>query len=319
MRLFDEREIVECCAAICQSVETMAERFRKFFTRGLLVAVLALLGFLFYAVTRPSPPPPPLPNPNGYDDLVKEGQLTSGNLYFGDLNPEQSRQQLFRNVEALKSARIGLSRECRVPLPNSIVQYENEHLPNLPGIKRLALAFEAEGKLAEMDNRRADALKSYLDCIRLGRESARGGLAIDKLVGVACEAFGMRPMQRFSGSLDTNECRVAIQALEKLDSPNESAEEFLKRDLKWGRRVSGWRAWITSLLAFNQTRQAQQKFRTKLDTTDLARRRLMIDLAARAYELENGKRPKTIADLVPDYLKTIPLDPFTGTNIVYQP
>ncbi len=31
------------------------------------------------------------------------------------------------------------------------------------------------------------------------------------------------------------------------------------------------------------------------------------------------KPPASLADLVPDYLKTIPQDPFTGTNMVYSP
>jgi len=43
-------------------------------------------------------------------------------------------------------------------------------------------------------------------------------------------------------------------------------------------------------------------------------RQLLIDLAARAYELDKGQSPANVADLVPDYLKAIPQDPFTGTN-----
>ena len=46
---------------------------------------------------------------------------------------------------------------------------------------------------------------------------------------------------------------------------------------------------------------------------------LLIDLAARAYELEKGHRPASLADLVPDYLKAIPQDPVTGTNMVFPP
>jgi hypothetical protein len=46
---------------------------------------------------------------------------------------------------------------------------------------------------------------------------------------------------------------------------------------------------------------------------------LLIDLAARAYELDKGHRPANLADLVPDYLKAVPQDPFTGTNMVYLP
>ena len=48
-------------------------------------------------------------------------------------------------------------------------------------------------------------------------------------------------------------------------------------------------------------------------------RQLLIDLAARAYELDKGQSPANVADLVPDYLKAIPQDPFTGTNLVYSP
>jgi hypothetical protein len=43
----------------------------------------------------------------------------------------------------------------------------------------------------------------------------------------------------------------------------------------------------------------------------------LIQLASRAYELEKGERPKGLADLVPAYLKTIPQDPLTRTNVAF--
>jgi competence protein ComGC len=46
---------------------------------------------------------------------------------------------------------------------------------------------------------------------------------------------------------------------------------------------------------------------------------LIINLAARAYELDKGHRPASLNDLVPDYLKTIPQDPSTGKNMDYSP
>jgi len=45
---------------------------------------------------------------------------------------------------------------------------------------------------------------------------------------------------------------------------------------------------------------------------------LLLQLAAHAYELEKGKRPKSLADLVPAYLKAISQDPLTGTNMAYR-
>ena len=41
----------------------------------------------------------------------------------------------------------------------------------------------------------------------------------------------------------------------------------------------------------------------------------MLNLAVRAYELEKGERPKDITVLAPEYLKAVPQDPLTGTNL----
>jgi hypothetical protein len=45
----------------------------------------------------------------------------------------------------------------------------------------------------------------------------------------------------------------------------------------------------------------------------------MLDLAARAFELDKGHPPASASDLVPEYLKAVPQDPVTGTNMVYSP
>jgi competence protein ComGC len=54
----------------------------------------------------------------------------------------------------------------------------------------------------------------------------------------------------------------------------------------------------------------------KFEAQEQRTRQLMIDLAARAYELDKGHRPASVADLVPEYLKAVPKDPIAGTNIV---
>lgn len=288
--------------------------------RGLVVAIVALFGFLFYAVFRPAPPPPPLPNPNGYDDFIAAGQMSlNSSVDTRDLKQDELHNLVSTNAAALKLLRLGLSRECRVPLSYSVTNYANHVQSDLPSFKRLALSLAAEGKLAEMENRQADAAKSYLDCIRLGRESVRGGLILDKLVGIACEAIGANALQRLIRELGTNECRDAIQQLEMLEANSESPEETLKNEKSWARRTFGWRGTYVGLITWKSIRQIEQSAVGKMKTRERATRVLMLDLAARAYELEKGGRPKTIADLVPDYLETIPLDPFTGTNIVYQP
>jgi hypothetical protein len=46
-----------------------------------------------------------------------------------------------------------------------------------------------------------------------------------------------------------------------------------------------------------------------------------VALAIRLYELDHGQRPAMLAELVPDYLASVPCDPFDGNNgsIRYKP
>jgi hypothetical protein len=115
---------------------------------------------------KPAPPPPiKLPNPNGYDDLVKAGEMLVGDLpecYWNNLDDEcldDTRAYLEANSEALKMVRLGLSRESRIPVIYSQAYFAT-HLPDLALIKRLALTLNAEGKLAENENRIDDAMPS---------------------------------------------------------------------------------------------------------------------------------------------------------------
>jgi competence protein ComGC len=48
-------------------------------------------------------------------------------------------------------------------------------------------------------------------------------------------------------------------------------------------------------------------------------RQLLVALAARAYELDKGRRPASLTELVPDYLKAVPKDPASGTNLILTP
>jgi hypothetical protein len=50
----------------------------------------------------------------------------------------------------------------------------------------------------------------------------------------------------------------------------------------------------------------------------LQSRELSVILAARLFELENGRSAKCFSDLVPKYLENIPTDPRTGREIPFS-
>ena len=228
------------------------------------------------------------------------------------------------NSNALQLARSGLEKECRVAIKftETYMDADNPagHFNELAGLKRLAQAFAAEGKLAEMENHPNDAAKSYLDVIHLGNESARGGPLIDELVGIAIESIGTSHLTNLVDRLDSKSCRETAAILEALDSQRQTWDEVMRQEHDWSRRAfPGLRNEIARLEEVKSLETAFRQTEKKIQERQRQTHQLIIALAARAYELDKGKPPASLADLMPDYLKAVPQDPFTGTNMVHLP
>jgi len=292
---------------------------RKLWMVGLLLAVLmagSITVTLLLTKEPPTPTPKSLPNPNGYDTLASASKMLSpASQDFSKLSHDELAALVEANSNAVLLARSGLQQECRVPMQFTKA-YLSSHLKDVAGFKGLALALSAEGRFAELENRTNDAVNAYLEIVHLGIESRRGGVLIDGLVGVAVEHIGTRNLQSFAGTPDAKACRQAAGALEKFDAGRESWNTIVETERAWSRNSQfSLQERIAGLLMSGSLKPALQKGQTKFNEQVERTRNLMIELAARAYELENGHRPTNITVLTPGYLKTIPLDPVGGTNM----
>ncbi|MCX6928172.1 MAG: hypothetical protein NT154_33925 [Verrucomicrobia bacterium] len=288
----------------------------KILTGFFIVAALLVVAALSYTLSQPAPTLAPLPKPNGYDDFVQAGRMLPENSTdFGTMGEEDLRTFVKKNSEALKLARTGLSRACQVPLDYSVSN--QSHISNLAVLKRLALALAAEGRLAEFENRPADAVEAYVTVIRLGHALCRGGVIIDALVGVAIQSIGTARMEKLAPTLDAKQCHEVVTVLESCESRRELLDTVLANERSWARRTFGFKGLVAGLIQFKSLKQTEQRVAAKLTAQQTAARHMLIQLAARAYELEKGERPKSLAELVPAYLKTIPQDPLTRTNMAY--
>jgi hypothetical protein len=284
----------------------------------ILVALLAVIALLVFK-TGKAPSAPPLPQPNGYDDLVKAGGMLWGReLDYTTMSETELSGLVGTNSEALKAASTGLSHECRVP-PDYVALTSGAHLSDLRCFKGLAQAFAADGRLAEAENRPGDAAAAYLTDIRLGQQAARGGVMIDSLSGLACEAIGTERLGNLVPTLDAGQCRETAAALEAVESRRESPSAVLEQEKAFARRAYGLKGEMVRLLTFRSIRQREQRYAAKVAQQQARNCRLLIDLAVRAFELEQGRRPATLDELVPTYLKAIPQGPYSGTNIVKDP
>jgi len=276
------------------------------------LAVLVALAVLITLI-RPDPAPSiPIPSPNGYDDFVAVADLlVSESSPEKTASLEKMRIRVSQNAEALNQARLGLTRQSRIPLEYS-KEYMSGHLPQLAKFKALAQAFAAEGKLAELENRPSEALRSYLDGVRFAHESLRGGVLIDSLVAMACEAICLKPVAGLMKSLNGKQCQEAAQALGAIDERSESWEAVSTQERTWSRRVYGWKGRLALVLqSLNPRaglRAGMARAEQRLHQNQAQRRSVTTDLAVRAFELAKGRKPETLNELVPEYLKTVPVD-----------
>lgn len=285
---------------------------------GTLIAIA--VGISLFLPAKPPAKLKPLPNPNGYDALIRAARLTTRSVNDNrKLDQAELAAVVEANSNALRLASLALQQESRVPIQFTSA-YMSAHLEDLASLKRLALAWSAEGRLAELENRPADAAHDYLETIRLGIESARGGVLIDSLVAIAIEAIGTANLRALVSQLDEQTCRNAASTLEELDAGRVPWQEILDQERDWGGRTfPGWRERIAALFSQKSTAAAIKKAESKFAAQQSSLRRLTVQLAARAYQLKKGTAPTSISALVPDYLKAIPIDPVTGTNMVYAP
>jgi len=280
---------------------------------GILAALLIIVG-LIVTLGDSNPASATMPNPNGYDDLVKAaGMIKPSGPAVKLPTTEDLAKTVAANAEALQLARKGLARQCRVPL-DTTVSTDWNHTEALSGFQALEVEFAMEGKLCQTENRFADAAQSYLAITRLGQEITRGGVVIDALVGSAVERSGLRGLEQVASSVNVEQCREVITALADADFKRESVENITHQEKLWARHKFGWRYYMHPIVIA----QARHRAAGITEASDRTRK-LMITLAARAFEVDHGAKPKSIKDLVPSYLKTVPKDAYTSKDMTYPP
>ncbi len=253
-----------------------------------------------------------LPEPNGYEDLVQAGEQLPDSRQIPDpdsASRAEIEQFLTEYGHALLIARRGLARECQVPL-----KYTWEDTAQEFSAYDLSRAFLAEGELAERRGDGKRALNSYLDVLRLGSESVRGGLAGDALTQWILLRWGAGAIASLRGQLTVDQCRKAIEVVESIEANLEPADDVLVRHFLWTECVRGRLHRIAESSEGGSRGLVQQA-----DLWNHVRMRLLIcELAVERYRLERGSEPATLTDLAPDYLPSVPVDPCSSRPLCYH-
>jgi hypothetical protein len=302
----------------CETYDSMSKKTLKVLLVLLgiySIPVFLSIGFVTYLILRPLPPLAPLPNPNAYDDLVKAGGLVATNTKtYLKMTVYQLRPVVQQNMDALSQARDVLDSPCCVPVDYTEGGWRNRN-NNTTKLRALSQAFAAEARLAQMDKQVNRAAQVDVDLMRLGADAARGGILDDAFFGQSIETLGANDLTKLMSQLDAKTCREAAATLEQLDGQRASWADVMKQEDVWIRHVFTWRSAVIELVFHQQLKGRGARWAKNYNADLLRARRMEIDLARRAYELDKGHPPENYAALVPEYLKALPKNPTTGKSL----
>lgn len=289
--------------------------FQIIWVVGLLLLVVRLANWgLSRSRTLPVPP-----QPNGYEPLVLAArEVKSPSSDLAELSEEQIRKLAEENKGVLERARKSLAMDSGVTLDTK-KGWQNQHNQDLKDFKRLAVAFAVEAKFHLQAGRTNEAAACQLEVVRLAGSVSRGGILVDGITGLALEAIGGASVQSMLPQLDGAFCREAALTLEKLQSTRTQPATIIATEQAWSRRQFGLVDVIGGWLGREAHKKRFAEFSKKANEAAERTQRLMLRLAARAYELEEQRPPASAAELVPKYLKTIPLDLQTGKPVQATP
>ncbi|HUY87961.1 MAG TPA: hypothetical protein VMV10_04420 [Pirellulales bacterium] len=280
------------------------------------LAASIVVGIAYFKMLFPLPIPHfEAPDPNGYLVLAKlGGELEQADVLVLDPPSEtQIRDFVAANRQRLKAARAALELPHVVP-----VDYEDAELRwfhSLQGLRQLARGLVNEGKAESLDGRPDAAAAIYLDVLRLGQITARGGVLVDALVGNAIGGIGLGGLSEVRQSISPETARQLIAALLSLDAQRESPAAAAHREAVWQQHAYGW----AGRLMFDPENASPEAGRNSFDWNGARTRLLSCDLAIRLYRADHGKLPERLERLVPTYLRELPTDPFSGRPPVYRP
>jgi len=296
----------------------------KLLTLTLFAVALLLLAGGWLALRLAFPPfiPPPLPQPNGYDDLLRAAEMLAPRTgWYSEVDEEELAAIVEHNRPALALAREALEKECAVPLDWSADEtwLGNVHLPQMGKSREVARAFAAEALLAHRNGDTQSAIDLGFDSIRLGQAAAKGGLAVDWMVGQAVFAMGLHTLRDQVEQLSRGDCQNLLNDLLMLETVFELPVEISRREQAFFRATHGQLVGsYYQVLLRSQTEQTLEMLKQMERTYSAIREILQAHLAIRLFQLDESRLPKSLDELVPKYLQSVPQDPFATGSLTYR-
>jgi len=207
----------------------------------LFALLLALLWYARMADPVVKLPVAPVPRPNAFDvylratkQLVREKDIGDAVAYAPKrrLSVAEKTALLRANAPALATWRQGLTLPYREPAP--VPRSVDILFPHYAKFRALARLSVLEGRIRAARGDSDGALYAHLDAVQFGQQIPRGAVLIGRLVGIACQAVGRRPVWEMTPRLNAKTARSGARRMETILTQNVGLDETLTEEKYFG-------------------------------------------------------------------------------------
>jgi hypothetical protein len=159
-------------------------------------------------------------------------------------------------------------------------------------------------------------------CTQLGDRLTTDSGAVYGLVGWALVSMGQSEISKLRHDLPAATRQNVLRQLQTLQSESyEPFEQIWLEETKIA-QLFGWTyrfdVLVNQDLWSGQDRQSREQLKKAYLRHQVPTNLLLVELAILCYRDDHGAWPDRLDELVPDYLPQVPLDPLSGTPLVYR-
>lgn len=213
------------------------------------------------------------------------------------------RDEFFKLQEILDRDEIAPTREK--------LEMDEYYFRENQDVRTVARALSAKTRIAFADGDFDQSLMDSLLIVRMRKPLSDKMTLISELVALAVEGIGHFAAAESIGSASHSATGDALQQLLKLDAEHYDPEKIYRIDMEatWNSLV--WWGRLHAICEEGKSRETfDQPLMDAIRRVQATRQQTIAMLALELYRHDNSKYPKELESLVPEYLTSVPHDPF---------
>ena len=288
---------------------------------SLLALIVAPVAWVYVCIPPPTPSRRAIVGKNGFDVMTgaRDRFVLVGAIDYPDqaTNAELA-AAMKKNAEAMSMFREMAELPFQPPPNWNMIDVQND----VVFLRYIARAFVADSILARREGRLDDVLSNVMDLDHIAH-NMEGSNMMMVLVSIAVEGMGHQTLAEVRADLDNAQSRRVIEGLAEIDANTSAYEDVRAAEDAWAQRTWGWRKQLDDAFALatgiDDMEAMVVPIRDAMSRSAVTRRLLLLDLAIRSHQRDNGSPPKSLDELGLD--ESLLVDEFANdrSRIRYEP